>query len=261
MSEKLQKSEKTKPRFSKRYILPNAITLLSLCCGLYSIISAMQAEGSGVHLTRACISIFFACLFDLFDGRVARMTNAQSEFGVQMDSLCDAVSFGVAPGILIYIWALQDFGFIGMICTFLYVSCGILRLAKFNVMASDDSGNPDYFSGLPIPAAAGGIFWLVLSVSRTWPNMNDPTPFLLLYVTLIALAMISPFPFPTFKRWKLSRETMPSLVGLVVAWLIVWALTRLSTAFLGLFIVYVGLGFRAFLRRQSKQVLPLQSEG
>ncbi len=134
------------------YILPNLFTTGSLFSGYYSIISAMNG-----HFERAAWFILIATVLDGLDGKVARITNTTSRFGVEYDSLADLVAFGVAPGILMYSWALTTFGKLGWLAAFLYVVCGALRLARFNVQV--ETVESKQFVGLPIPSAA----WMVAS--------------------------------------------------------------------------------------------------
>jgi CDP-diacylglycerol--serine O-phosphatidyltransferase len=139
------------------YVLPNAITLAALFSGFYGIVMAMNGR-----FEVACIAIFCAAVLDSMDGRVARMTNSQSAFGEQMDSLCDMVSFGAAPALIVYIWGLKDLGKLGWIPAFVYIAGAALRLARFNV----NIGVVDkrFFQGMPSPAAAAmvmGLIWVM----------------------------------------------------------------------------------------------------
>ena len=146
-----RRKRRPRPQFSKSiYILPNLFTTASLFCGFYSIISSINGD-----FLAAAVAIVIAGVFDGLDGAVARATHTTSKFGVEYDSLADLVSFGVAPGVLAYLWALNPFGRLGWVAGFLYVACGALRLARFNVYVpvKDQS----YFQGLPIPAAASMI--------------------------------------------------------------------------------------------------------
>ena len=126
------------------YILPNLMTTANLFCGFFSIIHSIKGD-----FKYASIAIVVAAIFDMLDGRLARLTRATSKFGAEYDSLCDLVSFGLAPGLLLYLWALSPFGRLGWIACFLMVACGALRLARFNVQAGVVEKN--YFQGLPIP--------------------------------------------------------------------------------------------------------------
>jgi CDP-diacylglycerol--serine O-phosphatidyltransferase len=138
------------------YILPNLFTTASLFAGFYSIVATL-----GGHYTHAAVAIMISAIMDGLDGKVARMTNTTSQFGVEYDSLADLVAFGVAPGLLAYAWALKPYGRLGWVVAFLYVTCGALRLARFNVYAGIK--DPQFFQGMAIPAAActfaSTVFW------------------------------------------------------------------------------------------------------
>ena len=189
------------------YILPNLFTLAALFGGFYSIVMAMNGS-----FTLAAYGVLFAMLFDSLDGRVARMTNTQSAFGEQMDSLSDMVSFGVAPALIAYIWALKGLGRWGWIAAFVYCSCAALRLARFNV----NTGVVDkrWFQGLPSPAAAAlvvGFIWVMddYGVVRgqdgtiTWYAMS----WVMFALTLYAgLTMVTNAPFYSFKDINFKRS-------------------------------------------------------
>src|SRR5258707_2003519 len=158
-----------RPRVNLRklmFVLPNLFTVSSIFCGVYSITLA-AGESTGDNFYRAAVAIFFGSFFDAFDGRVARLTRTQSEFGVELDSLADVISFGVAPAILVYKWALAGMGITGIIIASIYAACGAIRLARFNGLSHPESGSPRYFVGLPIPLAAG------IAGSR-WSRVRDP---------------------------------------------------------------------------------------
>src|ERR1043165_5626609 len=139
-----------KSRFGRRgiYWLPNMFTLMALFSGFYAIVQAMSD-----HYEQAAIAIFVAMVLDGLDGRVARLTHTQSAFGAEYDSLSDMVSFGVAPALVLYVWALQPLNKLGWIAAFIYCSCAALRLARFNTKLGDEV-DKRYFQGLPSPAAA-----------------------------------------------------------------------------------------------------------
>ncbi len=148
----------TEKRQNKRgiYILPSIFTTFALFAGFYSIVASINGD-----YTLAAISIMVAMLWDTLDGRVARLTNTQSAFGAEYDSLSDLVSFGVAPALLVYEWSLSDLGRIGWLAAFIYLVCAALRLARFNTQVG--AADKRYFQGLPSPAAAGVIasmIWL-----------------------------------------------------------------------------------------------------
>ena len=141
------------------YILPNLFTTGNLFCGFWAIISVFQEK-----FFYAAVAILLASIFDVLDGKVARLSGATSKFGVQYDSLADLVSFGIAPALLAFSWALRPYGKFGWLAAFLFVVCGALRLARFNVQSS--SGEVKYFKGLPIPAAALMIALTILLYLR-----------------------------------------------------------------------------------------------
>jgi CDP-diacylglycerol--serine O-phosphatidyltransferase len=138
------------------YLLPNLITLSSMFMGFYSIIASFNSD-----YERAAWSILVASVFDVLDGWVARMTHTATRFGIEIDSLSDAISFGVAPGVLVYSWSLQSFGKIGWLGAFFMVACAALRLARFNVQMGSEEKK--HFTGLPSPAAALMIATTVLA--------------------------------------------------------------------------------------------------
>ncbi len=137
------------------YVLPNLITTAGLFAGFYSIIASLRGE-----FLIAAIAIMAANVFDVLDGRIARVTRSTSHFGIEYDSLCDLVAFGVAPAVLVYRWALEPWGTWGWLAASLYVTCGALRLARFNVQY--DNVEKRHFTGLPIPAAAEMVASTVL---------------------------------------------------------------------------------------------------
>ena len=195
-SAKKLKGKSRKSRQKKRgiYLLPNLLTTGNLFCGFYGMIAAIN------HSFRtAAIAILFACLFDILDGKVARLTGSNSRFGVEYDSLADLVAFGVAPAVLVYLWALKPFGRLGWVAAFLFVACGALRLARFNVQAG--SVSKKYFVGLPIPGAALMVATTVLFFYRM--GGSGPTKhFLLLAMAyLLGFLMVSSIPFNSFKEF------------------------------------------------------------
>ena len=134
------------------YLLPNLLTSISLLSGFYAIVVASGLER---QFYIAAIAIFISCIFDMLDGRVARLTHSTSKFGVEYDSLSDVIAFGVAPAVLVYNWALRGYGRFGWLAAFLFVACGAMRLARFNIQV--DTVQKKSFLGLPIPAAAAAI--------------------------------------------------------------------------------------------------------
>jgi CDP-diacylglycerol--serine O-phosphatidyltransferase len=173
------------------YALPNLFTSMNLVLGFLAILAA--AEG---RIERACWAILLASIFDMLDGRVARLTNTTSRFGVEFDSLCDLVSFGVAPALMIYFAAMKPFGRLGIVVAVIFALCGALRLARFNVMA--EVLPKSYFQGLPIPMASTTLVTSIFFARETLIPI-DHNPFFVLLTASLGLLMVSTFKFPSFK--------------------------------------------------------------
>ncbi|RMD82142.1 MAG: CDP-diacylglycerol--serine O-phosphatidyltransferase [Candidatus Dadabacteria bacterium] len=190
------------PRHVSRgvYLLPNLITSAGLFCGVFAI-----AQTVAQQYFNAALAILAAQLFDILDGRVARLTKATSSFGVEYDSLCDLVSFGVAPGLLIYRWALLPWGAWGWLAAALFVCCAALRLARYNTMIGVTPAG--FFVGLPVPAAAAMLASVLLLYN--WlghSGLPDKHLALLLATYLLAVLMVSNIPYPTFKQLRLHKR-------------------------------------------------------
>lgn len=181
------------------YVLPNLFTSMNLFCGFYSVIAAINQ-----NFENAAISIFVAIVFDILDGKVARATNTTSRFGVEYDSLADLISFGLAPGLLIYLWALQPMGRLGWLAAFLFTVCGALRLARFNSMTDSAPGSD--FTGLPIPGAAAMAATTLLLCERTLVNFVDwpVVPMIMLY--FLSFLMVSNIRYSSFKKHSLFKR-------------------------------------------------------
>ena len=220
------------------YVLPNAFTAAALFSAFYGIIAAMNGD-----FYAAAIAVFFSMLFDGMDGRVARLTHTQSEFGVQMDSLADAVSFGVAPGLIVYEYTLKGLGKLGWAIAFIYCLCAILRLARFNCNVGVVSKN--YFQGLPSPAAAAlvcGFVWLgVEGKLPEWllPYQSEIAAVVTLYA---GLTMVSNAPFFSGKSYAVVR-TIPFWFVVVFALLFIVISSNTSLSVFVLFCIYALAGF------------------
>ncbi len=184
------------------YLLPNLFTTASLFSGFYAIVQAMNG-----HFDLAAIAIFVSMVLDGLDGRVARMTNTQSEFGAQYDSLSDMVSFGAAPALVMYVWALKGMGKLGWIAAFVYCAGAALRLARFNV--NMDSVDKRYFQGIPSPAAAAllaGLVWVfddfgIVGTDRElWLSMIA-----WVFTIYAGITMVTNVPFYSFKEFNLKK--------------------------------------------------------
>jgi len=208
-------------RFQRRFdlkktlfLLPNLITLSSIFCGFYAILIAAVANGSEDEYYKAALLIVFAMFFDTLDGRVARMTKTQSAFGLQIDSLADVVSFGVAPSTLVYQWTLHRLGLTGLIVAFVFTACGAIRLARFNVLSMGEEGKPTkpskYIVGLPIPGAAGILVSLVVANHAVAGAIGGAEyAWSILGVTLLlSFLMVSTIRFRSFKDLRLNVRTM-----------------------------------------------------
>lgn len=252
------------------FILPNLFTLSAIFCGFYAIVLT-GSNPTPEDLYRASLLIIFAMFFDMIDGRVARLTRTQSAFGMEIDSLADVVSFGVAPAQLVYTWSLHGLGTTGMLACFAYVACGAIRLARFNVLSTDTSGRPKkpskYILGLPIPGAAGILVSLVAANHAVDGELA--TAHLPVAIVMVSLAffMVSTIKFRSFKDLRLTWRTavlvvvalgtgVMMAVKLHVAFALGWMLT--SYVAIGLLETLLQLSRR--LRRRQPQPQPQPSE-
>lgn len=193
------------------FVLPNLFTVSSILCGFYAMILCAGQPGPA-QFNQAALSILFAMFFDGFDGRVARLTKTQSDFGMQLDSLADVISFGAAPGLLVYKWALEPLGFPGLFLAFAFAACGALRLARFNVLAmrNPHGGGGSFFVGLPIPLAAGVLVSMIIAHHAATggealaESARGPVA---VASMLLALLMVSTVRYRTFKDLRLSRRS------------------------------------------------------
>ncbi|MGA0940166.1 MAG: CDP-diacylglycerol--serine O-phosphatidyltransferase [Burkholderiaceae bacterium] len=218
------------PRHKGIYVLPNLITLAALFGGFYAIVMSMNGR-----FDLATIGIFAAMVLDSLDGRVARLTNTQSAFGEQMDSLSDMVSFGAAPALIAYEWVLRDLGRWGWIAAFVYVSSAALRLARFNVNTA--VVDKRYFQGLPSPAAAAlvaGFIWVVVDTGFETPYLAWVTFGLTLYA---GLTMVTNVPFYSFKDVRM-KKSVPFAVMILLALGIAVINIHPPTVLFGGFILY-----------------------
>jgi CDP-diacylglycerol--serine O-phosphatidyltransferase len=233
------------------YLIPNILTTGNLFCGLFAILSVYKG-----HYAAAAVSILVALVFDMLDGKSARWTNSTSQFGVEYDSLADLASFGVAPGFLIYAWALSEHDMAGAAVMFAFVACGALRLARYNVMSSATENR--YFTGLPIPAAAGVIAASVVFDAYVLPISAAVKPVSVLVVTLLlAFLMVSTIKYRSFKDVKFrSGRNFNNLVWVILGLMLVaaWPQGMLFVVFAGYALLgvsekIVGLTSKAMGRR------------
>jgi len=189
------------------YILPNLFTASSIFVGVISIVEASKG-----HFILASWLVLLALIFDGLDGRVARMTNTTSQFGVEFDSLADIISFGIAPAMLLYFFVGQDYGRFGILVSALYVIFGAIRLARFNI--STAKTDPNVFIGLPIPTAALFVsMWILLFNKYT---LQDYSIVLLFLALGVAILMVSNFRYPSFKKVQLDKPMVFKTMILLV---------------------------------------------
>lgn len=216
------------------YVLPNLLTSGGLCAGFYSIVMTMNGA-----FNVAAWFILVAIIFDGLDGRVARLTGTTSKFGVEYDSLADLIAFGVAPGLLMYAWALKPFGKFGWLAAFLFVICGALRLARFNVQINTVESKS--FHGLPIPAAAWMVASCVLLFYYLGGSGTIKKVSVLLLIYSLAFLMVSNIRYYSFKDPELfKRQPFGILVGTIIGLIIV--ILRPELMLFTLALIYVGSG-------------------
>jgi CDP-diacylglycerol--serine O-phosphatidyltransferase len=220
------------------YLLPNAFTTAALFCGFYAIVMAMNGQFSN-----AAVAIFAAMVLDATDGRVARLTNTQSEFGAQYDSLSDMVSFGAAPALIVYEWSLRGMGKLGWLAAFVYCAGAALRLARFNTnIAVVDKR---FFQGLPSPAAAAlvaGFIWLMDDLRIAGADFN----WLSWGITVYAgLTMVTNVPFYSFKDINF-RKSVPFITIFLIVLIFVAVSSDPPKVLFGLFVIYGLSGYGVF---------------
>ncbi|MFH2124502.1 MAG: CDP-diacylglycerol--serine O-phosphatidyltransferase [Pseudomonadota bacterium] len=238
-------SETSPEMSSKFYPLPCMFTLASLFCGFYSMIASVNKD-----FKTAAIAILVAAIFDGLDGRVARMTRTTSQFGVELDSLCDMVSFGVAPGLLAYLWALNPYGRYGWLAAFLYVAMTSLRLARFN--SQDTKSDSKDFVGLPCPAAAAMIVTSVLFCHYIGITGEVKHISLLLLVYLLSYLMVSTHRYLSFKKPNPGRfKTFQILVGMLLLFILIAAEPEVMLFLICLLYIASGPGMAVYHRIQG----------
>ena len=215
------------------YLLPSAFTVANIFCGFYSIISSIRGD-----LAFAGVLIGVAIVLDTLDGRVARMANASSEFGKEFDSLADQVSFGVSPMVLAFQWGLSSWPRLGWLLGFLFVICGAMRLARFNIQES--VADRRFFVGLPIPAAAGVVAALVYRFPDPLGSQRQALPLLVLVVALSFL-MVSKLRYYSFKDFDIKKRH-PNLMIVFLALIIVAIFTHPQAMLLIMASVYLASG-------------------
>jgi CDP-diacylglycerol--serine O-phosphatidyltransferase len=228
------------------YLLPNAFTTAALFAGFYAIVMAMNQR-----FDQACWAIFIAMILDGLDGRVARLTNTQSEFGAQYDSLSDMVSFGAAPALVIYEWSLRGLGKLGWLAAFVYCAGAALRLARFNT--NIEVVDKRYFQGLPSPAAAALVVGFILMMSDPEVNISARSVDWLSWgiAVFAGLTMVSNVPFYSFKDINF-KKSVPFIVVFLIALGFALVAINPAVAMWPIFLVYVLSGYVIFFVRMAK---------
>jgi len=236
-----------RPRRKGIYILPNLFTLAALFGGFYAIVMAMNGQ-----FEQSAIGIFCAMVLDSLDGRVARLTNTQSAFGEQMDSLSDMVSFGAAPALIAYEWALKGMGKAGWIAAFVYCSGAALRLARFNTnIAVVDKR---FFQGLPSPAAAAlvmGLIWVVTDLGETAQSLPGMIWLTFGFTLYAGLTMVTNIPFYSFKDVNF-RRTVPFITVVAIALGIAVITIHPPIVLFGVFVIYGLSGYGVYVWKRLK---------
>tara|TARA_B100000959_G_scaffold114748_1_gene120957 strand:+ start:3581 stop:4339 length:759 start_codon:yes stop_codon:yes gene_type:complete len=245
------------PRKRGIYLLPSVLTTFGMFAGFYSIISSINGD-----FTIAAISIMIAMMWDTLDGRVARLTNTQSAFGAEYDSLADLVSFGLAPALLVYEWSLYELGRFGWLAAFVYLACAALRLARFNTQVG--IADKRYFQGLPSPAAAGVIASMIWLKIWTFASFDSDVISLGYYLgagitILCGLLMVSNVRYYSFKELDSKKASFRFLLMIVMSLIILMYKPNiiLFTGFFlyllsGPYITVAGLNKRRIEKKQSK---------
>ena len=204
-----ESSRSPKSKMPIVHLLPNLLTIAAICAGLSAIKFGFQG-----NFELAVYLILLACVLDGFDGRIARLLQAQSQIGAELDSLADFLNFGVAPALILYVWGLEDLSRIGWIAVLIYATCCVMRLARFNVSSKsgDDEVDNNYFVGVPAPAGAF-LVMLPMFVSFLFPELPTVPPMLVaVFTVIVGLLMISHIPTYSFKNLTIMRDQVKFFV-------------------------------------------------
>lgn len=223
--------EEEKIRARGIYLLPNLFTTAGLFAGFYAIVAAMKG-----HFDFAAIAIFIAAIMDTLDGRVARLTNTQSAFGAEYDSLTDMAAFGLAPALIVFSWSLSSIGNFGWLVAFIYTAGGALRLARFNTQIG--TTDKRYFQGLPIPAAAGILASMVWLGAEFGIPGTEITVIVVPITILAAMLMVSNIRYHSFKQIDLKGK-VPFVTILIIV--LIFAAVSLDPPMI-LFVLFFGYG-------------------
>ena len=216
------------------YILPNIFTSFNLFFGFYAVIAAINGK-----FVAAAVAIIIGVLFDIMDGKIARATNTTSKFGIEYDSLADLISFGLAPGLMIYLWSLKPLGRIGWLAAFLFMACGALRLARFNSQV--DVISSDHFVGLPIPAGASMAATAVLLCHKFGIEGKINPILILVMLYILSFLMVSTIKYNSFKKPELFKKmNFNVLVSIILILIFIAAQPSVALFFLALTYVVSG---------------------
>jgi CDP-diacylglycerol--serine O-phosphatidyltransferase len=232
----MKRAKKIKKEKSHRgiYILPNIFTSLNLFFGFYAVIASINGK-----FVAAAVAIIIGVLFDIMDGKIARATNTTSKFGIEYDSLADLISFGLAPGLMIYLWSLKPLGRLGWLAAFLFMACGALRLARFNSQVGTVSS--DHFVGLPIPAGAGMAATTVLFCHKFGIEGKINPILLLVMLYILSFLMVSTIKYNSFKKPELFKSmNFNVLVAIILILIFIAAQPSAALFFLALSYVVTG---------------------
>ncbi len=238
---------------------PNWFTSASLFCGMYAIILATGVEGEP-NLYRAGSMILFAAVFDTIDGGVARLTRTGSDFGIQLDSLVDAVSFGIAPAVLLYAWGIHSLGVLGLVGAFAFALCGVFRLARFNCGA--DGEKTPYTEGLTITMAGSTVAAAVMTHASTGRTSVENPVWVLMLALMLATLMVSNVPYRSIKSLRLRASKVVTISLSMAAILMIAVRYNFSTGFLVMLAFYASTGpleallFRDRLRSTGVPIKP-----
>ena len=240
------------------YLLPSILTTFGMFAGFYSIVASING-----NFTLAAISIMVAMMWDTLDGRVARLTNTQTAFGAQYDSLADLISFGLAPALLVYEWSLSDLGRVGWLAAFIFLACAALRLARFNTQVG--TADKRYFQGLPSPAAAGVIasmIWLKFWNFEFFFGIATFSYYIGVGITIVCgLLMVSNVRYYSFKELDSKKASFRFLLVIVLSLIVLLSKPNifLFTGFFlymlsGPFITIIGLNKRRIEKKNVKRL-------
>lgn len=239
------KHENMPKRHKGIYILPNIFTSMNIFCGFYAIVAAIDSK-----FDVAAIAILVAMVFDILDGKIARITNTTSQFGIEYDSLADVISFGLAPGLLVYLWTLKPLGRLGWLAAFLYAVCGALRLARFNSKA--DTNPSPHFTGLPIPGGAAINATTVLFCLEFSDYFTLSPKVFVVMLFAVSFLMVSTIEYNSFKKVELLKKiNFNSLVSAILIFVFI-AVNPQSALFLITF-GYVLSGPVALIRKNVRR--------